>query len=1216
MENPIQLGQTLKTIEQNIKAEIAKYEFWGDLELSFDETDILKERINAVLGNSGVDVGYMCKTYPYAMTTYMVFFVRYKYDVNFWGALAEELGVEISQYLHEELGSCARRMFTKYKMDFSDTKDEARINIAPIIFEACLPPESSLDDLFYVMSYDSFGVFDPQLIIDELIEMRSYTIRKPMLRFLSRFKDDRAVDFVLEVRDAMIAAEQRSARPSRYIGHYTEWKEQEKSKAAVNNRKNQEFQTRPYLFFDNGKKGLCVILPRTIMNSEWVVEATWNIKTRDGFEKTVYCNFMGDGGRRYTDTLAITVPPAEKYIISLSDSEGLDEKAGKEWEIEGIKNDKIVFFNANGRQINANYLLSPYGIMIIPDTIAIEKTSNIEVIDQFYPTNSEKYRITSVTPIGNDASFTYKTASASNTITARPQINMVLSGKTLFSLDEVNPNANIFTEIPSLNITVDGVMGTNGLEIRVGGVSHQIDIDISTDNIFEIKKLAKKEIDGYGTYSIRLYQFGRFLKQVEFSYVPKIKTNYSPIISWTSDNDRRLKKTYKFQRLEDWEMEFGGCIVGGDDANYSVEVPSNVGEIPVVLKSMSDDFIFSCEFTLPVRPCDFEIVDRDGNVIENVTDRVYKVGLDEILETESWLTIRTFGGFKTLSYKVLLKTANGVEQEKYIWLTQNGAGNLNLSMFYDTLRNCPLPAEVVIMCDDDEEKTIVIARISEKTSMEVRPKYQQGEKKSFVILDMADDRKDIDLSRFGFNYSEVHIPYSESLLGKSGKTRGYVYPGRIGEGIYIVSGSKEQSIFDFEDDDIVDLALGKNIFLVSSRDKETVIENSKHLINLLVGEAIYSDTNKDLSMGRAYVFFNNEQMLDKITDQVLDDADIEKLVALGYFVNSKIVNSKKEQLRECMRKISVHFMHRGDRYRIIELLTELNAPQEVFDICMKEYSLLLCHVDESNAKQLAEKVESYSTELAMVIMMGTDGSIRDCMWREKFRDLIGRDSVKQLLDVPKEEDPEIIAEEQKKFIRGIAGSKVRINLTNEISGNEEAIQGMIGYDKKYNPIFDLSKKPDYGIYFAKIKYVDQYVNWYKNTHNRNMEMDPVKRQMMIDIVKENIKDIEKSIAVLKSDKELKKMTEQYVKTLEERFRPNSSIISLTTACYPRFFYLEGLAAFFAKLPVDRADLDGIRNVGIKFMSVASVIAPRLSQRDILMATTYIFLKRKEEKLCR
>lgn len=197
---------------------------------------------------------------------------------------------------------------------------------------------------------------------------------------------------------------------------------------------------------------------------------------------------------------------------------------------------------------------------------------------------------------------------------------MSLSGKSLFSLDAVNPNANIFTEIPILTITVDGVMGTNGLEIKVGGVSHPIEIDSSAENIFEIKKLAKNAINGYGTYSIRLYQFGRFLKQVEFSYVPKIKTNYSPIISWTINDERRAKKNYKFQRLDDWEMEFAGCIVGGDDDNYTVEVPSNVGEIQVVLKSMAEDFVFSCEFNLPVRPYDIDIVDRDGTPTEHITD--------------------------------------------------------------------------------------------------------------------------------------------------------------------------------------------------------------------------------------------------------------------------------------------------------------------------------------------------------------------------------------------------------------------------------------------------------------------------------------------------------------------------------------------------------------------------------------------------------------------
>lgn len=149
--NAFSTESNIKKIEQNIQEEISKHEFWGDLELTYDETEILKDKISAILNNSSVDIAYMCKNYPHAMTTYMVFFVRYKYDVNFWGALAKELSIDIPSYLHEEMGYCARKMFTKYKMDYSDAKEEARINIAPIIYEACLPPESSLDDLFYVM---------------------------------------------------------------------------------------------------------------------------------------------------------------------------------------------------------------------------------------------------------------------------------------------------------------------------------------------------------------------------------------------------------------------------------------------------------------------------------------------------------------------------------------------------------------------------------------------------------------------------------------------------------------------------------------------------------------------------------------------------------------------------------------------------------------------------------------------------------------------------------------------------------------------------------------------------------------------------------------------------------------------------------------------------------------------------------------------------------
>ena len=65
-----------------------------------------------------------------------------------------------------------------------------------------------------------------------------------------------------------------------------------------------------------------------------------------------------------------------------------------------------------------------------------------------------------------------------------------------------------------------------------------------------------------------------------------------------------------------------------------------------------------------------------------------------------------------------------------------------------------------------------------------------------------------------------------------------------------------------------------------------------------------------------------------------------------------------------------------------------------------------------------------------------------------------------------------------------------------------------------------------------------------------------------------------------------------------------------------YFYIQGLAALLAKIPTDFDKYDIYRNIGIQFMSAASEIAPRLSRRDILMAGTFVYLKRKEEELCR
>ena len=135
---------------------------------------------------------------------------------------------------------------------------------------------------------------------------------------------------------------------------------------------------------------------------------------------------------------------------------------------------------------------------------------------------------------------------------------------------------------------------------------------------------------------------------------------------------------------------------------------------------------------------------------------------------------------------------------------------------------------------------------------------------------MADDGKDIDVARFGFDYSEVHVSYEESIIGKSGKTRGYLYPGSLSEGIYIVSGAKEQAVFDFADDEMIELSVGRNTFLVSCRDKDNTIVNAKQLLDCLVADIVYSDTNKELSTYKSYYILSNSQYLEKIEDAMFD----------------------------------------------------------------------------------------------------------------------------------------------------------------------------------------------------------------------------------------------------------------------------------------------------------------------------------------------------------
>ena len=1204
MKTRITAQNSLIEVEALIANEVTKCEFWGDLGLSTEEFETLSESLRNHLNLSYSGIEYHCKSYPHCMTTYMVFFAVFKYDYNFWGAIADDLGVLIPQNQQESLGLCARRMFDKYSMDYSEAKTEARTNIAPIIYEACIPPDSSLEDLFYILSVDTYHAFDPQLIIDDLIDMRSYAIRKPLLRFLSRFQSDRAIDYMLEVYDAVISSEQRSSVRSRYTESYRIWRENERSKTGISRRKDKDNQAKPFLLFDEGRAGLSIMLPRIIVDIEWLDTAKWIVIANNGYQRIVECQVFGDEGRRYTDTLSVSVPPAEYYTVKLQDSEMFDEKPMKQWEVVGIPTDKPIWFNSNGRQVNANYIMYPYGIFVCYKDVVLSSTKEVNVERQFYPNMTDDYQLACVTPVGSEASIVFDYHGNRTELIMRPQIKMSLIGRHLFGIDD----NSLFTDIPQLVIEMEGTTNEEAFELRVGDKSISVLLSVE-DTVVNLKDFFKDEIQEYGTYNVRLYQRGRYVKQTEFNYVPAISSNYSPNMCWPANRkELGVGRVLKFKRLSDWEMAFEGCNVNFDEEYYMVDVPPCIGAISISLKSLTDGLSFRCAFDLPINPFEYDILSLQGEIVEK-SSKLYKSDIKQITEDELWFSLRTFGPYTGKEYTLAIKNINGIEQRETIRLNNRGSGNLSLSAFYDTIRNSPLPLEIVLICSETPDNYISVAFVSETNSFAKQIKCIHTEKRDYIALPIEIDGKDINVVRFGFNATTIHPLYENTCLTKDGMFRAYPLPEKITEGLYFVSQQSRDLVFGTEDNSFSFQLTNNMIYSKCKRGKEQNV-SSKRLLDYLLSDILSKTTGEEIESTTPYEILMSDAILQKVEKVQFDDSDIERLVALAYIANEKIETNKKMVLRKIMRRISSMLMKRGDRYRIIELLTELVVSKEVFDTCLYEYSLLLVYSDSPNRQELAGKVEKYSPELSMILLMSTDGAIRDCMWKERFIEIIGKDAVRHLLSVPDSSNPEETSSEQKKFVREIRPCKVSINLDDQIAGNFEAIQGMITFDKWGNPMFDISKKPDYGIYFGRIKYVDQYVNWYKNTHDRKDEMDGNLRQMMkLAVGKYEIQLLE-CINELEKDSEMSLMTKKYMQVIEGRIEGNISKTS-----YAWFFYLQGIAAYLTRLPVGYEVYDKMRGVGIKFMSAASVVAPKLSQRDILMAQVYIYLKRKEENLC-
>lgn len=1211
MKDIITEGRSLVNIERYLSEEVKGKELWGDLNVSIEEYEILRALIKDTLETKSIEE--VCKRYPVSLTTLLVFLMRYKYDYNFWGLLKNELSIQFDNVKESQIGKCARKTFDNHGFDYSEVSDERRIYVGPILYEAGLPPESSLDDLFYVLKYDSHTIFDPQIIIDDLIDMRSYKIRKPLLNFLKRFKDKRSIDFLLDVQDAILSVDQNMVGSSCYIANYEKWKEQERDRATIATRKKQDFQTRPYLTFENGKRGLCIVLPRSIMQEEWIESVEWLITDSYGKEIKKTLNVFGDEGRRYIESITVPVSPSTKYEISLCDNESIDEEQLLSWNIDGIKNDGVVLFNANGRMINPNYIPFPYGVLIYGGNAMIKDTNNLVITYQSYPTShtDNEFNIIAIEPTGRDARLTYCVDGFERSISARPQVHIGFEGKTLFNIPP-GETFNFFTEIPSLYMDLEEGTPAKGLELRIG------DKKLPLDELFEnghasvgLKSKIRGTFSQYGTYSLRLYQADNFIKNIEFNYVPNIKTDYDPKLEWPDKDTVNTKKVLKFERATDWNLEFPECVVKNDEKNYIVECPSGVGTIQIILKSEMEDVHFSHQIEIPVRPFEITILESSGDEIENNINSVLKLDVDDF-QNQYWVSIECFGEYKNHHYALRLRTNNGVEQSESVSLPYGGCVNIDLTCFKDTLGRCPLPALIELCCKEIENQILPIMLIADNIHMHNRPAYS---KQGFLLVDKADSEKDMTIRKFADTSFELRLMHNniKKLSTKAGTVfYGYKCEDGMTAGLYTFQLNDSEALFDFEDEGEAVITHDRDTMYVSNRKKDDPILSFSDWIDQLIKDILSAGINKDIKESASFRMLND---LKGFSDKNVSEHDIVNLIALAYFRNAKCINDKKDSIEKCMHKISETILNGGSRYEIIRFLSNLECESDIFDECMRNYNLLLFEAGRKDSKQLAEAIENKSVELSLLLRMSVDDSIRNTIWRERNRELLGREAIRAMLSVPDEDDPSVIVEEQKKFLREQKPCNIYIALSKEISGDMKPIQEMITF-RKNEIIFDVRKKPDYGIYMDYIRYVDQYVNWYKSSHDKKGDMYKWKKERMIELVQEDCSKLVKGLKDIKTVSELRAVADRYEQALSFRFDGDPEN-NLNINKYDRFFYLQGIAAFMAKLPAEyRNHFAHIVRPAEHFMTVAMTIAPRISQRDLIMASTFIYLVRKEDILCR
>lgn len=1195
--------ESLKNMDTAVKENMKDLKFWGDLNLSRVSLDILKNRI-IILLERGMVFKSLFEQYPYAMVSYVVFLTRYKYKGDFWGMISEEIGIDKPNAPDQtQIGKMILKIFDLCELDYSVTKESNRKYVDSILYEVGIPPESNFGDLFYIFKYGLMSNVDPQFLIDE-ITSKEYGVHKPLLHFFADAPEERAINFVLDVQDTYLAATQTGDFSSKYSETLSEWLEQDKVKSAYHGKSAEEHvEVKPYFFFENGKRGLCIVLPRQNMTEEWVDSGKWTIAGDNGFRIEKECCVQGVEGKRFIDQMVISVRPCKSYILNFEYNDGFENHL-TQYEIKGIEMDGCFYFDSNGRRVNQRYLRSPYEIVIY-STIDNITCNGIERDVQAYPLSSDDYCIEQITPLTTDAQFIIYTNKEEITMQMKPQIMTSLSGRKLFDTEFVDSEIPLFLEIPRVHINFEGFNSVEGIELRVGRTSIiASDLAMDEENIVDINECFDEK--SYGIHSVRIYQFNRFIKQVRFCLLPEFKSDYFDNLKWLEDKANLKSESAKLtvRKVDGWQIDFANANVQDSLEKYDVRAPYREGTLNGTIISQQDNLRLAVEFELPICAYRYELI--SNNKISEKCD------MADFLQGNPWLSVSFYGDYKKNTYVVELVSANGIEQREEIKLTSNGSANFDLNVFRDTLQAVPLPAKIRVV-NADREASFDVILIDEVIKFRYRPKYVRS-KKGIAVKD-EDINKNATLEKYGDNF-KLSLIYGESQVNDKG-ARIFSIPENVTltSGYYrIIRENNVDELFTVDDD--FEVTLQSDQFFVTLRNPKDPINSFGEWLEQFLYDLIRFRGIKKIDELRMSESYRCRNSMGQFAKFGLSDNDIINLVLLGNILECKITKAHKTIVTETMAMVSELILTNEDRFRIIERLVEMKASDIVFNLCKENYCLVLLEIPDtvtgSYIKELASALKQVSVILALQVLLKGNVPIRETFGIAAYRDVIGQDAIIEMMTTNEREGKK--TEDRKHFLLEDGVSCVHIALNSNISGINNFYE--MADEKKLRTgrvHLDKNKIPEIGTYFAGTRYIDLFVNWYIRNHmgDTNNDSDLRKRmQLQFESFESKVWNKISSVRNSKADSFFK----EFNSVLMERVANKSDISNMTSVhfTFPAYFYFEGIAALIAQLD-EFNEFPEMKKEAVKFMVGSFQVAPFMSERDVLMAMSYIYLRRKERR---